>query len=146
MSSLLTWIAICSLGVPLAASAADPLLIPTPVRGGDCVAVQISALKPSKATFFTDHCGDENDPVFIALDGQEYALKRKKGVHGALPFQGTFVGDGLEVVVKPIRLLDREPRSKDPIAKDDYRQSKFEVQVIVTRGQVTKIVNGEMSQ
>jgi hypothetical protein len=126
--------------------AAGPRLEPSEVRGSDCIAVQITTLKPPNTTFFTDHCAGPKDPVFIGLDGAQHPLQRVEGDYNAYPFQGKFVGQGLVVVVKPIRLLKRELLSKQPDAEHDYRSSSFEVEVSVSSGGASRAIRGTMSQ
>ena len=131
---------------PVATLADMPPLLPTEVRGSDCIALEIATVALPKVRFFTDHCAGPKDPLFIGLDGTEYSLHRSRGAYNAFPFQGRFIGDGLVVVVIPIRLLEREPRSKQRDARDDYRPATFEVVVQIAKGGTTRSVKGVMSQ
>lgn len=155
------------------AQAKEPLYLATTDRHGDCVHSSISTQKSQlehnldkqfctdenvgnhdaiaqciaykaevEAEPFYKDCGDGQS--YIGINNMTYQLKRIGKETTQLPFlMGKYESKGIQVEVKKIRLLKREP---DIDNAEYYESLKYEVWLIVSKGKSTTKIKGILDE
>ena len=139
----------------------------SPVNTGDCVAARIQAKRTpymdeyyksycaqnkdkklerqclentkwhKEFSFFTDRCSERD--YYIGINSQEVSLKRTSKKRGKpTDFIGSFAGNGIRVVINNPRLIGKEYHEGEPKTEDNVSGGVYKVDVIVTKGKVTK--------
>lgn len=91
--------------------------------------------------FFTNRCGSD---YVIALDGQEWPLKRLSPPTKPPYLTGRYAGDGVRVTVDSPRLLSKEYEAGEAHTEANVISARYAVKVQVVQGRRTNRFSGEV--
>jgi hypothetical protein len=97
------------------------------------------------SSFGVRGCGSDDDPYFVGLNGKEYKLQHVAGRSDRPPYLvGIFSGDGLQVKIKPIKLVRKLYEEGSKKTEDDVVSVEYRVSVDVTDGTISKRIKGTL--
>lgn len=91
--------------------------------------------------FFTNRCGSD---YVIALDGQEWPLKRLSPATKPPYLTGRYAGDGVRVTVDSPRLLSKDYEAGEAHTEANVVSARYAVKVQVVQGRRTNRFSGEV--